>query len=111
MEVLCLKYISITYVYYLGVYFTATLLTVYSQALLKMPGPRIRQWLEEAGMGKADWYRSLSASVPAAVAQAASSGTSEAKFIPDDWVAFVKGWINCATGKASLFVLHTINSF
>lgn len=89
-----------------GVYLTAALLSVFSHALLKMPGPRIRQWFEEVGMNKPDWYRNLSVSVPEGVGKSVNG--SEVKFIPDDWAAFTKGWIHCATGEIRLTSSVTI---
>jgi hypothetical protein len=74
------------------------LLKIYSHSLLKLTGPRIRQWFEEVGMNKADWYRNMSVSVPDGVEK--SVGSTEIKFIPDSWTAFTKGWIHCTAGMS-----------
>ena len=87
----------ISYIFHdLGVYLTAALLKIYSHSLLKLPGPRIRQWFEEVAMNKADWYRNISVSVPDSVEKSVDG--IELKFIPDDWSIFTKGWIHCTTG-------------
>jgi len=78
-----------------GVYLTAALLKIYSHSLLKLPGPRIRQWFEEVAMNKTDWYRNISVSVPDSVEKSVDG--IEVKFIPDDWSIFTKGWIHCTT--------------
>lgn len=82
-----------------GLYLTAALLKVFEQSLLKLPGPRIRQWFEEVGMNKPEWYRNLSVSVPEGVGNGVKVG--DVKFLPDDWAAFTKGWIHCATGESN----------
>lgn len=80
----------------LGLYFSVALLEIYSQSLLKMSGARIQQWFEEVATNKQDWYRTLSVSVPTEVSQA--TGSSHAKFVPDNWPAFTRGWIHITAG-------------
>jgi hypothetical protein len=90
-----------------GVYLGAALLKIFEHSLLKLSGPRIRQWLEEVGMNKPDWYRNLSVSVPEEVEKSVSGG--DVKFLPDDWAVFTKGWIHCTTGNVAL--VHNSHRF
>lgn len=56
-------------------------------------------------MNKAEWYRQLSVSVPLEVEKSVKlKGGSDAKFLPDTWMAFMTGWIHCTRGTYSLCV-------
>jgi hypothetical protein len=89
----------------LGIYFTAALFGIYSNALLYMDGSNIRKWIDKVLSAENDWFKLLQ--VPLATKASSGpadflSGQSEETYSLT-WESFTRGWIHAAAS--------TINSF
>ena len=65
---------------YAGFYLSVSLLTIYSDALLRLSGSRIRRWFEDIDVSKDEWFKSIP--------------LGPQSFVAGSWTDFIRGWLS-----------------
>jgi hypothetical protein len=65
---------------YAGFYLSVSLLTIYSDALLRLSGSRIRRWFEDIDLSKDEWFKSIP--------------LGPQSFVSGSWTDFIRGWLS-----------------
>ena len=82
--------------YYIGVFFIASLLELYSTQLLAMTSTQIKDWLRDVTTGQDFWYQRLDGpTLPSSMRATVEARGS--KYLT--WTEFVNGWIHATAGK------------
>ena len=89
-----------------------SLLELFSQSLLKMSGPAIRQWFADVADNRSDWFKTIAVELTPNPSNKAES--SESPVVRNglvevvSWASFTRGWIHATAGDMYFAMFLTI---